>query len=328
MHKKTFAIILILSLFAVGLTCLSATEESTSAGVTGTPEVTDSQSNAVNTESQVESTENNNETNITNTTGNETDGYPDVVVPTKTEDLQKFNILMNFVSQDGKQYFANQLAEIDKESYKDVITALNNNDMDHLFYYLGQLDQNKIDTFFTTFLKIFDNSKSNSDNSSTTNSNSNSISDTISNILGTSRTEKTVGNQFIKINSKTDSSKYSNEDKMFTFKDKQYRLIDFILSLKNAYENGEISYAEFIQVLEDNGIDTSEIKNDNGIIKWGFLYIIGPATDTNTNSTEPVNSTNSTASNDAESSSSNVDSSTENPTPDSSSVASDVNYTV
>ena len=57
-------------------------------------------------------------------------------------------------------------------SYKDVITALKNNDMEHLFYYLGQLDQNKIDTFFTTFLNIFDNSQNNTQDSTSTNSNS------------------------------------------------------------------------------------------------------------------------------------------------------------
>lgn len=317
MNKKLISILLIISLLTVGFTCISATDLSTNAENSVTPEVTSTESSADSTENQNANTTDN-DTNTTNMTENETEGYPDVVVPTKTEDLEKFNVIMNFVTPDGKKYFADQLAQIDNESYKDVITALNNNDMDHLFYYLGQLDQNKIDTFFTTFLNIFDTTQNNTQDSTSTNSNS--ITDTISNILGTSQSQKTVGNQFIKTNPNlADSNKYSNQNNpMYTFNNKQYSLVDFVLALKVAYEHGEINFDQFIQVLKDNGIDTSDIKCENGVIQWGFLYIIGPnGDDTNnsTNATEPVTNS-SSAFNDTGASTSNVDSSTENPSPD------------
>lgn len=309
MNKKIISILLIFSLLAVSLTSISANEttideQNVADMQTGTQEET----NTTNTEQSA-----NNVTTQNNTTY-EPGEYPDVVVPTNTSKLEDFNILMNFVTPEGLNYFADRLAEIDEATYKDVITALRNNDREHLLSKVGELNQNKIDVFFDEFLKLFDTNYQ--ENNNNNNNPINIITNTASQIFGSQGTNSNdqssnnvQSNNYIKIN-KNNSNQPSQNNPMFSYNGKYYSMIDFVKLLSSLYEKGDITSAQFIQALEENGIDTSEIKVENGIINWGYLHIIPQNVDVESVVNETNNTTvnNTTTETQVENTSSNTDS--------------------
>lgn len=267
MNKKILSILIIFSLLAVGLTGISSANETIEE--TTTNDETDTTEEPVieseNTEPLIATDDENTTDNATdNSTDEKTE--PDILAPTNTEDLNKFYILMNFVTQDGLNALADNLKAIDENKYQDVINSLRTNNRETLIKNVASLNQEDIDTFFNEFLKLFDTTSTTQEDND-----DGVISNTVNKILGKEANSDTsnIKHNYIKVNNNPASTPE------FKIENKTVSIVEFIIQLQKLYENGDITFEEFIQELEDQGIDTSDIKVDEyGIIEWGYLNII------------------------------------------------------
>lgn len=274
MNKKIICILIIFSLLAVSLTSISANEtvadknmnenDEGDVPVTGEEPMVTMGNSSINSEE-----ENVTDNNTENEKGN------DIVVPSNPEDLSRFNVILNLIDDSALESMAIKCEIEDNDTFSDVIVTLNNHDREKLLSVIAELEQDKIDEFFKIFLNMFDDYYSIDDDDD--DDNDNDYSDYQHSIKNSNTAPK-----FVKSNGQTNNVKkvtpknIQSDDETFNYKGNTYYTIyDYIMGLIHAYENGKISYKDFIDALELYDIDTSKIVVDEfGIITWGNIHII------------------------------------------------------
>lgn len=203
---------------------------------------------------------------------NITDGFDkegnDVVVPSDSEKLRIFNVLMNFNTPNMLNNFATILSVKDNVTYSEVISILRTDDRNHLFEALSKLDQKDLEEFFDLFLIMNDDGYIMDDDF-----NQNNAKELISKLSNVDEKSQMSGNKVLT----SDNCKYTQQtmryhskvkyprftytpisskdvyddfdeeyyDEVYNYQGKKYTLYGFINHLINLYENGEISLDDF-----------------------------------------------------------------------------------
>lgn len=193
------------------------------------------------------------------------------------ENAENFTDILNYFN-DGK--FDNILNILEHHENYTILD---------LYQELNKLSDEDLETFFN-FVQLLDDNDGDDEEIDVVSAIT-SIPDTINKIVNGDNGQQSSSSSHSKI-SNFRTQKIFKEEKDFSFDSNK---IGIIRDLLNKYFSGEITFDQLVQKLNDEGIDTSELKqNPDGTLSWfGLDSIIGQdlTDDDNTNSTDDKNST-------------------------------------